>query len=101
MQQPGLYFPFVHVRDNDWLREAALYWPSVRPLVPSGYDKHDSPTAQAFFDAQILSTKSRESYSVRRPGICWTHCGRTPIASCVITAWTAPCSRTRTRSRNG
>jgi hypothetical protein len=54
MQQPGLYFPFVHVRDDDWLKAAALYWPSVRRLVPRGYDKHDSPIARAFFDAQIL-----------------------------------------------
>jgi hypothetical protein len=54
MQQPGLYFPFIHVRDDDWLKTAALYWPSVRRLVPHGYQKHDSPTAQMFFDARIL-----------------------------------------------
>jgi hypothetical protein len=36
------------------LKTAALYWPSVRRLVPLGYSKHDSPTAQAFFDAGIL-----------------------------------------------
>jgi len=54
MQQPGLYFPFIHIRDDDWLKMAALYWPSVRRLVPRGYPKHDSPTAQIFFDAAIL-----------------------------------------------
>lgn len=54
MQQPGLYFPYVHVRDDDWLKVAALYWPTVRRLVPRGYAKHDSPTAQAFFDARLL-----------------------------------------------
>ncbi len=35
MQRPGLYFPFILVRDDDWLKTAALYWPSVRRLVPS------------------------------------------------------------------
>jgi hypothetical protein len=54
MQQPGLYFPFVHIRDDNWLKAAVLYWPSVRRLVPRNYVKHDSPTAQHFFDAEVL-----------------------------------------------
>jgi hypothetical protein len=54
VQRPALYFPFIHVRDDDWLKTAALYWPSVRRLVPRGYPKHDSPAAQTFFDAAIL-----------------------------------------------
>ena len=54
MQQPGLYFPFVHIRDDEWLKAAALYWPSVRRLVPAGYSTHDSPTAQTFLQAQVL-----------------------------------------------
>jgi hypothetical protein len=58
MQRPGLYFPFIHVRDDDWLKTAALYWPSVRRLVPRGYPKHDSPTAQTFFDAAILQDET-------------------------------------------
>jgi hypothetical protein len=44
----------VHIRDDGWLKAAALYWPSVRRLVPFGYAKHDSSTAKTFFDAQIL-----------------------------------------------
>jgi hypothetical protein len=54
MQQSGLYFPFIHIRDDDWLKMAALYWPSIRRLVPRGYPKHDSLTARTFFDAAIL-----------------------------------------------
>jgi hypothetical protein len=54
MQEPGLYFPFVHIRDDDWLKMAALYWPSVRRLVPADYLKHDSATARTFFDADVL-----------------------------------------------
>jgi hypothetical protein len=53
-----LVFPFIHVRDDDWLKTAALYWPSVRRLVPRGYPKHDSPTAQTFFDAAILQDET-------------------------------------------
>jgi hypothetical protein len=54
VQQPGLYFPYIRVRDDEWLKVAALYWPSVRRLVPSGYSKHDSPTARFFADAGLL-----------------------------------------------
>ncbi len=54
MRRPGLYFPFIHVRDDDWLKTAALYWPSIRRLVPRRYPKHDSPTARTFSDAGIL-----------------------------------------------
>lgn len=61
MQQPGLYFPFIHVRDDDWLKTAALYWPSIRRLVPRGYRKHDSRTAQTFFDAGILRDETPRS----------------------------------------
>jgi hypothetical protein len=61
MQQPGLYFPFIHVRDDDWLKTAALYWPSIRRLVPRGYTKHDSRTAQTFFDAGILRDETPRS----------------------------------------
>jgi hypothetical protein len=54
VQLPGLYFPFVHVRDDDWLKVAALYWPSVRRLVPSGYSKHDTPVARVFVERGLL-----------------------------------------------
>jgi hypothetical protein len=61
VQRPGLYFPFIHVRDDDWLKAAALYWLSVRRLVPRGYPKHDSLTAQTFFDAAILRDEAPDS----------------------------------------
>jgi hypothetical protein len=54
MQKPALYFPYVHIRDDEWLKAAALYWPSVHRLVPHGYAKHDSATAQVFVDEEIL-----------------------------------------------
>ncbi len=54
MHRPGLYFPYIQVRDDEWLKVAALYWPSVRRLVPDGYVPRDSPTARALADAGIL-----------------------------------------------
>lgn len=54
MERPGLYFPFVHIRDENWLKVVALYWPWVGRLVPTGYVKHDSPTSLALADAEFL-----------------------------------------------
>ncbi|MEU5260389.1 DUF6236 family protein [Amycolatopsis sp. NPDC021455] len=54
MERPGLYFPYVHVRDENWLKAVALYWPSVSRLVPDGYVKRDSPTARALAGAGFL-----------------------------------------------
>jgi len=35
MEAPGLYYPYIHIRDDDWLKGAVLYWPSVRRLSNS------------------------------------------------------------------
>ncbi|MFI6079228.1 hypothetical protein ACIA5C_47780 [Actinoplanes sp. NPDC051343] len=53
MLRLALYFPFIHVRDDAWLK-MALYWPSICRLVPDGYPVRDSPTSQAFKDAGVL-----------------------------------------------
>src|SRR5882762_5637745 len=66
MQQPGLYYPYIHVRDEAWLKAAALYWPSLRRIVPWGYRKHDSPAALRLVEARVLRDEDPRSilYSV-------------------------------------
>lgn len=54
MQRAALYFPYIHIRDDNWLKAASLYWPSVNRIVPQGYPKHDSRTAAAFADDGVL-----------------------------------------------
>jgi hypothetical protein len=56
MQKPALYYPYIHIRDEQWLKTAALYWPSVYSMVPAGYRRKDSPTAARFYDADVLRT---------------------------------------------
>ncbi|GFG53707.1 hypothetical protein CQY20_26990 [Mycolicibacterium agri] len=58
MQKPALYFPFVHIRNDEWLKAAALYWPSVRRLVPDGYAKRDTLTEQVFAEAGVLQDEA-------------------------------------------
>jgi hypothetical protein len=44
----GLYYPFFHVRDDQWLKVSALYWPRIARLVPEMYPTRDSRTVRAF-----------------------------------------------------
>lgn len=47
MQPIALYYPYIHVRDDTWLKYAALYWPKMGRLRPQGYRTTDSPVARA------------------------------------------------------
>ena len=47
MDPIALYYPYIHVRDDRWLKYAALYWPRMGRLRPAGYPTSDSPVAQA------------------------------------------------------
>ena len=46
----GLYHPYVHVRDERWLKVAALYWPKIVRIVPGDYHPRDSDTARVLID---------------------------------------------------
>jgi len=42
----GLYYPFIHFKDEQWLKLSALYWDKMARIVPKDYDKKDSPTVK-------------------------------------------------------
>lgn len=44
VNQTGLYYPYIHFRNEDWLKVSALYWNKVARIVPDGYMLHDSET---------------------------------------------------------
>ena len=43
-RRQGLYYPYFHVRDERWLKVAALYWPKIVRIVPADYQTRDSDT---------------------------------------------------------
>jgi hypothetical protein len=49
LQGHGLYYPYFHIRDERWLKIAALYWPKIIRVVPDGY-----PTANDTDCARVL-----------------------------------------------
>ncbi len=46
MNEIGLYYPYFHVRDDTWLKAAALYLPQLARVRPKHYPVRDSPTAE-------------------------------------------------------
>lgn len=50
MDAIGLYYPYFHVRDDSWLKQAALYLPKVARIHPPDHPYHDSPTAKVLRD---------------------------------------------------
>jgi hypothetical protein len=43
----ALYYPFIHFRDDRWVKLAALYWDRVGRIVPNDYVTEDSDTVKA------------------------------------------------------
>ncbi|MFJ8392162.1 DUF6236 family protein [Streptomyces sp. NPDC094144] len=39
--QAGLYYPYVHLRDETWAKAAALYWRNLARVVPPGFPVRD------------------------------------------------------------
>lgn len=50
MDNIGLYYPFIHFRNEAWLKAAALYWPGMGRICPMGYPTNDSYTVRALSD---------------------------------------------------
>jgi hypothetical protein len=42
----ALYYPFIHFKDDRWLKTAALYWDGIGRIVPSTYQTEDSATVR-------------------------------------------------------
>lgn len=51
----ALYYPWIDVRDEAWLKTALLYWDSVRTIVPESIDvPYSTDTGRALQDAEFL-----------------------------------------------
>ncbi len=44
--QVGLYYPFIHFRDDAWIKLSALYWDRMGRIVPEDYELRDSDTVK-------------------------------------------------------
>ncbi len=53
----GLYYPFIHFRDEGWLKLTALYWDGMRRIVPVGASVNDSDEVRRLVDAGFIRNK--------------------------------------------
>lgn len=49
-QNIALYYPYIHFKDEAWLKQAALYWPRLARIVPDHYPTRDSRAVQLLRD---------------------------------------------------
>jgi hypothetical protein len=50
----GLYYPFIHFRDESWLKLTSLYWDRMGRIVPEGYGLRDNDTVRQFKDSGYI-----------------------------------------------
>jgi uncharacterized protein DUF6236 len=50
MPDIAIYYPYTHVRDEGWLKAAALYWPKLAVIALSAHPAHLSRTARVLRD---------------------------------------------------
>lgn len=52
----ALYYPWIDIRDEGWLKNAALFWDQIRTIVPESIrEPYSSETALALADAGALA----------------------------------------------
>jgi Family of unknown function (DUF6236) len=62
MARRCLYYPFIHFRDEAWLKLSALYWDDVTRIVPRFYAPRDTRDVRALEDAGVLKRVDPSNY---------------------------------------
>jgi hypothetical protein len=62
MTRRCLYYPFIHFRDEAWLKLSALYWDDVTRIVPQAYTPRDTRDVRALEDAGVLKRVDPSRY---------------------------------------
>jgi hypothetical protein len=50
MPKMSVYYPYIHIRDERWLKVAALYWPQMVRIVSLGYPTRNSQLVEILRD---------------------------------------------------
>jgi hypothetical protein len=54
MAEIALYYPYVHPRNESWVKQALLFWPKIQRIVPENYPITDSPLLKRLVNEKIL-----------------------------------------------
>src|SRR5687767_2903348 len=50
----GLYHPFMHFRDDGWVKLASLYWDKMARIVPPDHPTEDSEVVKRFKESGFI-----------------------------------------------
>jgi hypothetical protein len=50
MPKMSVYYPYIHIRDERWLKVAALYWPRMVRIVSPVYPTRNSQLVEILRD---------------------------------------------------
>ena len=70
MQRIGLYYPYVHFRNERWIKAAALYWPGLARVVSPGFPVTDPDLVTALrdgLDGFVTDVDPREAAAAVAP----------------------------------
>jgi len=59
----ALYFPYIHFKDENWLKYTLLYWDGVKRIVPSGYTPQDSESVKTLISEGLIESVDPHSYT--------------------------------------
>ncbi len=62
MSNIGLYYPFIHFKNESGLKLSALYWDKMGRIVPREYATHDSETVKQLAGELVLIENFAPSY---------------------------------------
>ncbi len=57
----ALYYPYIHFRDERWLKSTLLVFPKVLRMIPEGYDPKDSPEVHGLQRAGLFDGTADQS----------------------------------------
>jgi len=57
----ALYFPYIHFKDEDWLKYSLLYWDGVKRIVPKSYQPQDSAAVKLLADKNLIENVDPQS----------------------------------------
>ena len=48
VSRPALYYPYIHIRSEHWLKASLLCFPAVKRIVPDGYEPEDRSSVREY-----------------------------------------------------
>jgi len=56
MSNQALFYPYIDINDEQWLKTSLLYWDEIRTIVPETIkNPYQSNTTEALYDMELLT----------------------------------------------